>query len=166
MTMKRLPALVAASLCLLVVPVVASAGTAASPQSVALVAHGVLVTWLSPSGQGTIGEAKSTVGSRVILSARLYNRTAQFGKAPGVAVGRLLLDCTVLNIPADGNCTGIVHLPNGFFLIGGNGPFKPTPRLYAIVGGIGPYASARGEVETRTTSSGASLIDVKLLPST
>ena len=106
--------------------------------------------------------AASTIGSRAILSAHLYNRTARFGKPTGTAVGRLLLDCTVLAVPTDGNYTGLVHLPNGFFLIGGNGPFVVSPRHYAITGGVGPYATARGQVTITTTSGGVSVIDAVL----
>jgi hypothetical protein len=139
------------------------AGAGGSPRVMAFVGHHVLLTWVTPSGKGTVGEAVSTIGSQAILSARLYNRSTEFGKAPGTAVGRVLLDCTILDLPADGNCTGIVHVPDGFFLIGGNGPFVPAPRDYAITGGIGSYATARGQVTIRTTTRGASLVDVVLV---
>jgi len=138
-------------------------GATGSPRAIGLVTRHVLLTWTAPGGTGTIGEAKATIGSSAILTARLYNRTAQFGKASGTPVGRILLDCSVLTVPPDGNCTGIVHLPDGFFLIGGNGPFVPSPRLYAITGGVGPYVAARGEVKIVTSANGTSIIDVTVL---
>jgi len=140
----------------------AGSGATGSPKFVALTAKHVLLTWTLPGGQKTSPNAAAEVGSTAAFSARLYNRTSQFGKSTGTAVGRILLECTVLASPSDGNCTGIVHLPNGFFLLGGNGPFVPSPRVYAIAGGIGPYAAARGQVTITTTANRSSIVDVAL----
>jgi hypothetical protein len=140
----------------------AGSGAAGSPQTIALTGKNVLLTWILPGGEKTSPNAAAEIGSTAALSARLYNRTSQFGKGTGMAVGRILLSCTVLRNPPDGNCTGIVHLPNGYFLIGGNGPFVPSPREYAITGGVGPYATARGEVTITTAANRTSVVDVKL----
>jgi len=140
----------------------AGSGAAGSPKVIALSGHHVLLTWILPGAQKSTPNAAEEIGSTAVLSVRLYNRTTQFGKTTGTAVGRMLLQCTVLNNPPDGNCTGIVHLPNGYFLIGGNGPFVPSPRFYAITGGVGPYAAARGQVTITTTPDLTSIVDVAI----
>jgi hypothetical protein len=163
MSVKRLGLLTVGALGLALTLGAAQGGAVGSPGVVALYAPHVQLTWLMPGREsGPATGAATTIGSQAILSARLYNRTIQFGKPTGSTVGRLLLDCTVLNVPTDGNCTGIVHLPNGFFLIGGNGPFVVSPRHYAITGGVGPYATARGQVTITTTPKGVSVIDAVL----
>jgi hypothetical protein len=94
------------------------------------------------------------IGEQVHFTGVVYNGAAQFGKAAKARVGRIVIDCTVVAIPTDGLCTGIVHVPDGFFTIAGNAPFtKPNVRHYAITGGIGPYVSARGELTTTRAGS-------------
>ena len=164
MSVKRLGMLIACVLSLVLTIGLAQAGGAGSPRVMAFVSHHVLLTWVPPGGKGSSATAVRTIGSTAVLTARFSNRSAQFGKPPGTSVGRFLLDCTVLNVPADGLCTGIVHVPDGFFLIGGNGPFVQSPRRYAITGGVGPYANAQGQVTITTTSQGDSVIDVVVVP--
>ena len=164
MTLTRVGTLAALTFAFVLATGAAAAGTAGSPRIMAFSSSDVHLTLLPVGGKGSPADALSTIGSTMVLSGRLANRTTQFGKPTGTLVGRLLLDCTVLNVPADGNCTGIVHVPDGFFLIGGNGPFRSSPRLYAITGGIGPYAGAGGQVTILTTSTKGSRIDVVVLP--
>ena len=160
MSVNRLGLLTACALGL-ALTLAAAQGSAARAPSVALYAPHVSLTWIMPGREaGPATGAASTIGSSAILSARVYNLSPQFGKPARTAVGRLLLQCTVLDVPTDGNCTGIVHLPNGFFLIGGNGPFVPSPRHYAITGGIGAYAGASGELTITTTPKAVSVIAV------
>ena len=141
----------------------AGAGAAGPAPVMQLIAPHVALTWVPVAGKGSPADAVSTIGSSAVFRAHVYNATTQFGKGPGTAVGRFLLDCRILNVPADGLCTGIVHLPNGYFLIGGNGPFVAQPvRHYAITGGVGPYSGARGELTISTTPQRGSLIQVKL----
>lgn len=103
------------------------------------------------------------VGSTVIFRGRLYNDGVQFGKANGAAVGRVVLDCTVLSDPVDGYCAGIVHLPDGFFIIAGNGPLTLVPvHRYAVTGGIGPHATARGEFTVTNGANGESVSEAVL----
>ena len=163
MSVKRFGMLAACVVSLVLVVGVAGAGAAGPTRDMKFVNHNVLLTWVPVGGKGSPADAASTIGSTAVLTGRVLNATAQFGKAPGTAVGRFLLDCRVLNVPADGLCSGIFHLPDGFFLFGGNGPFVPTQvRHYAITGGIGPYATAHGQVIITTTSKGTSLTEVKL----
>ena len=89
------------------------------------------------------------VGEESHLSGIVLNNVAQFGKAANARVGRFLLDCTVVTRAGDGFCVGIVHVPDGFFTIAGNGPFvDASVRRYAITGGIGPYALSHGQMKT------------------
>jgi hypothetical protein len=44
---------------------------------------------------------------------------------------------------------GVVHVPNGYFTFGGSGGFSSSKYGYwAITGGVGPYASERGQPRT------------------
>ena len=137
MTTKRLRALTCA-LGLFALVGVAQAG-AASPTRVLEFTNNYL--HYTP-----IGSNPGSVGSTFVITGRINNAgTAQFGKPSGALIGRILVDCTVL-AQNDGICTGIVHLPDGFFTFAGNGPFTTSNlRYYAITGGVGPYANDRGE---------------------
>lgn len=93
------------------------------------------------------------VGSRFAVTLRIKNDGAQFGKPSGAIIGRVLIECTILAVPtpqtADGNCFGIAHVPDGFFTFEGNGPLvNAKVNYWAITGGVGPYANARGELKT------------------
>lgn len=92
------------------------------------------------------------LGSRFDVTLRIKNDGAQFGKPSGATVGRVLIECTVLAETArslDGNCFGIAHVPDGFFTFEGNGPLSNAKVNYwAITGGVGAYANARGELKT------------------
>lgn len=107
------------------------------------------------------------VGSSIVITIRLKNAAAQFGKPTGAIVGRVLLQCTVLSVnsPQDiaGVCSGIAHVPNGFFTFGGNGGFGNTPvNYFAITGGVGPYADDRGEIKVVNQANGGSHATVML----
>ena len=92
------------------------------------------------------------IGSQFVLTAALYNAAPQFGKPTGARIGRVLADCTFLaQTPpnGDGVCSGIAHLPNGYFTFDGSGGFSSTKYGYwAITGGVGPYANDRGQLRT------------------
>ena len=92
------------------------------------------------------------VGSQFVLTAVLYNAAPQFGKPAGARIGRVLVDCTFLAMTppnGDGVCSGVAHLPNGYFTFGGNGGFSDMKYGYwAVTGGVGPYASDRGQLRT------------------
>ena len=96
--------------------------------------------------------ATPPIGSSYVVTLALYNAAAQLGKPSGARVGRVLLDCTILSVNSpngDGVCSGIAHLPGGYFTFGGNGAFSTgSAGYYAITGGVGAYAKDRGEIET------------------
>ena len=96
--------------------------------------------------------ATPPVGSQYIITVTLINAAPQFGKPSGARIGRALIDCTFLSASTangDGICSGIAHLPNGYFTFGGNGGFSNAKHGYwAITGGVGPYANDRGQLRT------------------
>jgi hypothetical protein len=101
----------------------------------------------------TVGYSKFSltpppVGSQMVYVGAVYNTDVQFGKPFDAPVGRILVDCTTLvSSPPDGVCTGIVHVPDGFFTFAGNGVYtRYTRDHYGITGGVGPYANARGQI--------------------
>jgi hypothetical protein len=110
------------------------------------------------------------VGATFVIRNRLANVGSQFGKPSGTIVGRVLLECTVLvsDVPdnvIDGICTGIAHLPDGFFTFDGSGVFNNAPvNYFAITGGVGPYANDRGQIKVVNSKTGASNATVTLTP--
>jgi hypothetical protein len=110
--------------------------------------------------------ATPPLGSSLIITIHLQNVGSQFGKPSGTVVGRVLLDCTILAVNSqfgDGICSGIAHVPNGFFTFGGNGGFSNAKvNYYAITGGIGPYANDRGEIKVTNGANGNSSAVVTL----
>lgn len=108
------------------------------------------------------------VGGSIVIALRLKNIGSQFGKPSGATVGRVLLDCTVLAVDAsapyiDGVCSGIAHVPNGFFTFGGNGGLvNAKVTHYDITGGDGPYANDRGQIVVVSAANGSSDATVTL----
>jgi hypothetical protein len=101
-------------------------------------------------------EASPPVGSHFAITLSLFNQGRQYGKPSGARVGRMLIDCTVLAASPDGLCSGIAHVPDGFFTFSGSGPFnRAKVKRWAITGGIGPY-SVDGQMIVRNTPSGSS----------
>jgi hypothetical protein len=127
----------------------------------------------SPSSAVGIGfdandpNAVPPVGSSIAIQLKLRNAVAQFGKPVGAIVGRVLLQCTVLQENSaqdeDGVCSGIAHVPNGYFTFGGNGGFtNARVNYFDITGGVGPYANDRGEIKVTNNANGSSSATVTL----
>jgi hypothetical protein len=143
MSLRRLGALTACVLAFVLMIGVIPAGANGSTRVLKLLVNYVEVTGV---GFNVNSNAIPPVGSTEVFTGILFNNASQFGKPDGRRVGRVLLDCVVLTETPDGVCTGIAHVPDGFFTLVGNGPFtKYWVRHYAITGGIGPYANERGE---------------------
>lgn len=101
-----------------------------------------------------------TVGSRLILTKALYNRTPQFGRANGARVGSAEIICTVVS-DTRAQCTVTAHVPNGEIVAMGAMVVTANGRgvnRFAIVGGAGAYSGARGEVDSRDVSDTSSLV--------
>ena len=101
-----------------------------------------------------------TVGSRLIFTHVLFNRDSQFGKPSGARIGSAESICTVVS-KSLAQCTVTAHVPDGEVVAMGalrlseNGR---TASTFAIVGGAGAYASARGTVASRDLSDTRSLV--------
>jgi hypothetical protein len=110
--------------------------------------------------------APPPVGASLVITIHLQNAAAQFGKPSGATVGRVILDCTVLVATSqfgDGICSGIAHVPDGFFTFAGNGGFSNSKvNYYAITGGVGPYADDRGQIKVTNRANGSSSAVVML----
>jgi dirigent-like protein len=95
--------------------------------------------------QSFIAPPEPTLGDRMLFTSVLYNHTSAFGKPAGARVGRAEGVCTVTqDKPPAVQCTFTAHVPNGQIVAMGDGdPGKRVSR-WAIVGGLGAYAGARG----------------------
>jgi hypothetical protein len=143
MAVKRLGLFAACSLVVAMVMGVAPSGAAGPTRIEKLHVNHVRLVHTGEVG----GSESTTVGSREAFTGVLYNDAAQFGSPVGRRIGRVLVDCAVLSPTPDGLCTGIAHVPDGFFVFAGNSPFTTSRvRHYAIIGGAGPYATARGQI--------------------
>jgi len=166
MSVKRLGVLTVCVLGLVLMIGVGQAGAAGSKK---------VLTFYNPPGHFTgIGfnandpNAIPPVGAGFDITVLLKNVGTQFGKPKGTTVGRVLLDCTVLTVnpsaqAADGVCSGIAHVPDGYFTFGGNGGFSNARvNYYAITGGVGPYANDRGQIKVVNNKNGSSVATVTL----
>ena len=149
MLAKRLGALALCAFGLVLATGVGQASSAGSTK--------VLKLHLGNKTQAGVGfdinsNAPPPVGALYIITGALYNAAPQFGKPAGARIGRVLLDCTFLSLNApngDGICTGIAHLPDGYFTFDGSGGFSNAKHpYYAITGGVGAYANDRGQLRT------------------
>jgi hypothetical protein len=107
--------------------------------------------------------APPKIGDRIVFKDVMYNRAVQFGKPSGALVGRAEGVCTLMSsTKPEAQCLITAHVPNGEIVVVGEG--DPGAKLvhYAITGGIGAYANARGMVVARTISDTKTLIQVQL----
>jgi hypothetical protein len=122
----------------------------------------------TPVGWNPSSNAPPPIGAENITTLRLQNVGTQFGKPKGTTVGRVLITCTVMAVDTtrqtiDGNCFGIAHVPDGFFTFEGNGALgNQRITYYAITGGVGPYANARGQIKVVGHADGSSSSTVML----
>lgn len=107
-----------------------------------------------------------TVGTRLILTKALFNRGAQFGRPSGARVGSAEIICTVVS-KTRAQCTVTAHVPTGQIVA--MGAMELTDRLssnhFALVGGAGAFAGARGEIDSRDVNQSSSLVDIHLAAS-
>jgi hypothetical protein len=104
--------------------------------------------------------APPQVGTRFIFRDVSYNRAAQFGKPAGALIGRAEGVCTLIALAAKpaAQCMITAHLPDGQVVIAAEGDPGAKVTKYAIVGGIGAYANARGFVTATALSETKSVI--------
>ena len=103
-----------------------------------------------------------TVGTRLILTKALFNRGSQFGRPSGARVGSAEIICTVVS-KKWAQCSVTAHVPSGQIVALGamaltkNGLGR---NHFALVGGAGAFAGARGEIDSRDVNQSSSLIDI------
>lgn len=105
------------------------------------------------------------VGSTMIFTDTIYNRAAQFGKKAGARVGSAEGVCTIVS-GSKAQCTITAHLPNGELVVTGAmvvSEQQVSHTTYAVTGGAGAYAGARGSVSSRDLSQSKTAIDIHLL---
>ena len=104
-------------------------------------------------------------GSTMIFTATIYNRAAQFGKKAGARIGTSESVCTIVS-ESKAQCTITAHLPNGELVVTGAmlvSEQNLSHSAFAITGGVGAYAGARGSVSSRDLDQTRTLIDLHLL---
>ena len=153
--MKKLAIAAAALTAAAATLVVAGAGSASSTgRTIELV--GIQQQFIAPPAPHA--------GDRLLFTSAVYNRGAEFGRPAGARVGRATGVCTVTSDddPPAVQCTFTAHVPDGQIVAVGEGdPGKHVSR-WAIVGGIGAYAGARGTLVVTNVSETKSLVAVHL----
>jgi hypothetical protein len=104
------------------------------------------------------------VGLRFVFQDIAYNRGEQFGKPAGAPIGRSEGVCTLIAVTRkpQAQCLITAHVPNGQIVVAGEGDPGAKITNYAIVGGLGAYANARGWVTGTALSPTKTLIVVHL----
>jgi len=107
--------------------------------------------------------APPKVGDRIVFKDVMYNGAAQFGKPRGALVGRAEGVCTLMSATKpEAQCMITAHVPNGELVVVGEGDPGGKVVHYAITGGVGAYANARGTVVAKTVSETKTLVRVEL----
>jgi hypothetical protein len=107
--------------------------------------------------------APPQVGGRLMFRDLNYNRVPQFGKPAGALIGRSEGICTLIAPnPPQAQCLITAHAPDGQIVVAGEGDPGAKVTHYAILGGLGAYAGARGTVTATALSETKSLVVVHL----
>jgi hypothetical protein len=103
------------------------------------------------------------VGSRMIFTSTLYNRTRQFGRPAGALVGHSEVVCTIVSASA-AQCLVTAHVPNGQIVAAGAMVLTQGPATthFAITGGAGAYGGVRGTVLSHDVNETRSLVTLHL----
>jgi hypothetical protein len=129
--------------------VLAATASGASSTPRTLEFNGVQVSFVSPPAPKP--------GDRLVFTSIVFNHASAFGQPAGARVGRAEGVCTVTSYAAV-QCVFTAHLPNGQLVAMGDGdPGKRVSR-WAIVGGLGAYAGARGTLVITNTSQTKSFV--------
>jgi hypothetical protein len=83
------------------------------------------------------------IGGRMFFQDVLYNHNPQFGKPAGARVGTAEIACTLVS-NSHLECVITAHLPGGELVLTGSNPIRSHHSTFAITGGSGTYANARG----------------------
>jgi hypothetical protein len=135
------------------------AGVDAAPRTLQFVSVEQLFTGVPAIGKTT----RPQLGNRMLFEDVMFNRVAQFGKPGGARVGRAEGVCTLMSrTRPEAQCLITAHVPNGQIVVAGEG--NPGARVthYAVTGGIGAYANARGTVTATAIDAHKTLVVVRL----
>jgi hypothetical protein len=104
------------------------------------------------------------VGLRFVFQDLNYNRREQFGRPAGAMIGRAEGVCTLIAVSRrpQAQCLITAHVPDGQIILAGEGDPGGKVSRYAIVGGLGAYANARGWITATTLSGTRTLIAAHL----
>jgi hypothetical protein len=104
------------------------------------------------------------VGLRFVFQDRTYNRGEQFGKPAGALIGRAEGVCTLIAVTRkpQAQCLITAHVPDGQIVVAGEGDPGARMTRYAVIGGLGAYANARGWVRSRALSDTRSIVTIHL----
>ena len=107
--------------------------------------------------------APPQLGGRMLFEDVMFNRVAQFGKPRGARVGRAEGVCTLMSTTRpEAQCLITAHVPDGQIIVAGEGDPGARIARYAITGGIGAYANARGTVTATPINARKTLVVVRL----
>jgi len=112
----------------------------------------------------TSPQSPPQVGLRLVFQDLAYNRGAQFGKPAGAQIGRAEGVCTLIAVSRkpQAQCLITAHVPDGQIVVAGEGDPGAKLTRYAVVGGLGAYANARGWVTSTALGETKSLIEIHL----
>jgi hypothetical protein len=107
--------------------------------------------------------APPQLGSRMLFEDVMFNRVAQFGKPRGARVGRAEGVCTLMSATRpEAQCLITAHVPDGQIVVAGEGDPGARITRYAVTGGIGAYANARGTVTATAINPERTLVVIHL----
>jgi hypothetical protein len=132
-----------------VVAAVAVPAASAAPQTLRLTSVETSFTTSRPITKA----APPRVGDQLIFSDVLYDSGRRVGKAENL--------CTIVSA-ARIQCLLTAHLPKGDVVLSGSVPKNAKVSHFAVIGGVGAYAAARGEATGREVSATRSLIELQL----
>lgn len=102
------------------------------------------------------------VGGRLLFANALYNRAPQFGKPAGARIGRTEVTCTFVTMRA-AQCVVTAHVPDGELVAMGTIVPGQKVQHFAITGGAGAYAGARGTVDSIAVNEQKDVATIHLL---
>ena|SRR5579862_1320021 len=136
---------------------VSAAPRAAAPQTLSLVSVQKRFTTVPKISMAS----PPRIGDRMIFNDVLYNRVAQFGKPAGARIGTADNLCTIVSTSAL-QCTLVAHVPAGALVATGSVNGNAHVTNFAITGGVGSYAGARGSASGRDLGPTKTVVVIRL----
>jgi hypothetical protein len=157
--MKQLKVLVVGALALAICGSAAASSTSGAVQTLQFTSISTRTVMTPPPSKSSPPQ----VGGRLVFQDVMYNRGTQLGKPAGARIGRSEGVCTVIdNRKPEAQCLITAHVPNGEIVVVGEGDPGGKAMSYAITGGTGAYATARGTVTATTVNEQKTIVVVRL----